>query len=114
MSETKKTYEELLAEIDELKKKCDELTEENKGLKITIDNLRDGYEVSSFFFDCRSLQSTADKFFYDNIVDCANDLIYFNNEKDSIRCAKDYREYCILSGNDDDEDIYDGEDNLII
>jgi hypothetical protein len=103
----KKTYEELLAEIDKLKNKCDELTKENKKLISKINYIRDeqGYEISEFFFDCYSLKITAEKFFYDDIVDCGNDIIHFQGCPDAIQCAKDYKEYCSLAyGDDSDED----------
>ena len=70
MSETiepdKKTYEELLAEIDKIKNKCDELTKENNKLISKINNLRDiqGYEICEFFFDCNSLKITAEKYYF--------------------------------------------------
>ena len=124
MSETiepdKKTYEELLAEIDKLKNKCDELTKENNKLISKINNLRDiqGYEISEFFFDCNSLKITAEKYFYDDIVECGYDLIEFQGCTDVIRCADDYKEYCRLeydenSDKDDNDDKDDENNNLI-
>ena len=121
MSETtesdKKTYEELLAEIDKLKNKCDELTKENKKLISKINYIRDeqGYEISEFFFDCNSLKITAEKFFYDDIVDCGNDIIHFQGCSDAIQCAKDYKEYCRLAYDEDsDEDDKVCENNDVI
>ena len=102
----KKTYEELLAEIDKLKNKCDELTKENKKLISKINYIRDeqGYEISEFFFDCNSLKITAEKFFYDDIVDCGNDIIHFQGCSDAIQCAKDYKEYCRLAYDEDSDE----------
>jgi hypothetical protein len=120
MSETiepdKKTYEELLAEIDKLKNKCDELTKENNKLISKINNLRDiqGYEISGFFFDCNSLKITAEKYFYNDIVECGYDLIEFQGCTDVIQCADDYKEYCRLEYDEDsDNNIESGDkDNV--
>lgn len=117
MSETiepnKKTYEELLAEIDKIKNKCDELTKENNKLISKINNLRDiqGYEISEFFFACNSLKITAEKYFYDDIVECGYDLIEFQGCTDVIKCAEDYKEYCRLEY-DDDIESDDDKDNV--
>ena len=117
MSETiepdKKTYEELLAEIDKLKNKCDELTKENKKLISKINNLRDiqAYEISEFFFACNSLKITAEKYFYDDIVECGYDLIEFQGCTDVIQCAEDYKEYCHLEY-DEDIESDDDKDNV--
>ena len=122
MSETiepdKKTYEELLAEIDKIKNKCDELTKENNKLMSKINNLRDiqGYEICEFFFDCNSLKITAEKYSYDDIVECGYDLIEFQGCSDVIKCAEDYKEYCRLEDSDNDNnsdiDSDDDKDNL--
>ena len=113
----KKTYDELLAEIEKLKIKCDELKEKNEILTSKITWMRDeqGYEISEFFFDCNSLKITAEKFFYDDIVDCGNDIIHFQGCSDAIQCAKDYKEYCSLAyGDDSDEDDKVCENNDVI
>jgi len=113
----KKTYDELLAEIEKLKIKCDELKEKNEILTSKITWMRDeqGYEISEFFFDCNSLKITAEKFFYDDIVDCGNDIIHFQGCSDAIQCAKDYKEYCsLVYGDDSDEDDKVCENNDVI
>ena len=116
MSETiepdKKTYEELLAEIDKIKNKCDELTKENNKLMSKINNLRDiqGYEICEFFFACNSLKITAEKYFYDDIVECGYDLIEFQGCTDVIKCAEDYKEYCRLEYEDSDSNIESDDD----
>lgn len=121
MSETiepdKKTYEELLAEIDKIKNKCDELTKENKKLISKINYIRDeqGYEISEFFFDCNSLKITAEKYYYDDIVECGGDIIHFQGCPDAIQCAKDYKEYCrLVYDEDSDEDDKVCENNDVI
>ena len=122
MSETtesdKKTYDELLAEIEKLKIKCDELKEKNEILTSKITWMRDeqGYEISEFFYECNSLKITAEKYYYDDIVDCGNDIIHFQGCPDAIQCAKDYKEYCRLVYDSDEEDDSnkDGENNNLI
>ena len=117
MSETietdKKTYEELLAEIDKIKNKCDELTKENNKLISKINNLRDiqGYEISEFFFACNSLKITAEKYFYDDIVECGYDLIEFQGCTDVIQCAEDYKEYCRLEYDEDSNSNIESDDD---
>ena len=119
MSETiepdKKTYEELLAEIDKIKNKCNELTKENNKLISKINNLRDiqGYEICEFFFACNSLKITAEKYFYDDIVECGYDLIEFQGCTDVIKCAEDYKEYCRLEYDEDSNiESDDDKDNM--
>ena len=117
MSETiepdKKTYEELLAEIDKIKNKCDELTKENNKLISKINNLRDiqGYEICEFFFACNSLKITAEKYLYEDIVECGYDLIEFQGCTDVIKCAEDYKEYCRLEYDEDSDSNIESDDD---
>ncbi len=110
----KKTYDELLAEIEKLKIKCDELKEKNEILTSKITWMRDeqGYEICEFFYECNSLKITAEKYYYDDIVDCGNDIIHFQGCPDAIQCAKNYKEYCrLVYDEDSDDDDKDDEDD---
>jgi hypothetical protein len=53
------------------------------------------------------LKITAEKYFYDDIVECGYDLIEFQGCTDVIQCAKDYKEYCSLVYDSDEEDDND-------
>ena len=92
------SYEELLAENANLKQKCKELKKQNEILEEKIINLKDiqSYEICKFFSNCRSLAKTAKKFLYDDIVDCGDDIVYYNDCSDSIQGADDYKEYYFL------------------
>ena len=92
------SYEELLAENLLLKNKCDDLMKRNKVLEEKIYTIRDnlGYEICEFYNQCRSLKKTAEEFCYDDIADCGNALVAFQDCSDYIQDAKDYKEYRIL------------------
>lgn len=112
IEENNLTYEELLAENKKLKNKCDELKKENEKIKDKINKIREnqGYEICEFFNDCNSLKKTAKHFVYDDIVECGDDIVYFNDCSDAIQDAKDYKEYYRLKyGKEVDED--DDSDN---
>jgi hypothetical protein len=104
------SYEELLAENAKLKRKCEELKKQNEILEEKIINLKDiqSYEICKFFFNCRSLAETAKKFLYEDIVDCGDDIVYYNGCSVSIQSADDYKEYYFLKhGRNVDEDNED-------
>ncbi len=92
------SYEDLLAENAKLKRKCEELKKENELLKNKVIDLKDiqSYEICKFFSNCRNLAKTAKKFLYDDIVDCGDDIVYFNGSSDCIQSADDYKEYYFL------------------
>jgi hypothetical protein len=109
MSDSKNnlSYEELLDENLILQKKLKELTERNAVLEDKIYSIRHAvaYEICEFYNECRSLKKTAEAFCYDNIVECGNALVNFNDCSDFIQDAKDYKEYHILEyGEDIDEE----------
>ena len=41
-------------------------------------------------------KKTAKKFLYDDIVDCGDDIVYYNGSSDCIQSADDYKEYYFL------------------
>ena len=110
--EEKKSYEELLAENEMLKTKCEELTKENKRLEGKLQSLQNnqGYEICEYFNECNSLKETADHFLYEDIVECGYALMEFNDCSDSICDAKDYKEFRLLAyGEESEEEDSDGD-----
>ncbi len=107
----KPTYEELLLQNSALEEKCKELTEQNENIKNRLNTLQDNfsYEICEYFNSCNSIKQTAEHCGYKGIVDCGEDLVYFQQCSDYIQDAKDYKEYRLLvygpeEDNDDDND----------
>ncbi len=108
--EDKLSYEELLLQNAELKNKCEELTKENDDLHFRLNLIQDnfGYEICEYFNDCKSIKETAEHCGYKDIVECGNDLVYFQQCSDYIQSAEDYKEYHLLAygkEEDDNEDV---------
>lgn len=82
----------------EFKSKIDELNKENNVLRENIQNLHNllAYDICQYFNKCNSLKKTANKFYFENVKQCYETLIEFNDDSyllekavDFIECYKD-------------------------
>jgi hypothetical protein len=103
--EDKLSYEELLLQNATLKQKCEELTKENDDLHFRLNLIQDnfGYEICEYFNSCNSIKETAEHCGYKDIVECGDDLVYFQQCSDYIQSADDYKEYYLLSYGKEEE-----------
>ena len=115
--DNKPTYEELLLQNEALKEKCDALTKENTDFKKRLNTLQDNfaYEICEYFNRCNSIKQTAEHCGYKDIVNCGEDLVYFQQCSDYIQSADDYKEYRLLAyGEEEEEENSDEEDNKVV
>ena len=106
--DNKPTYEELLLQNATLKEKYNGLIKKNEDLKIRINTLQENfaYEICEYFNRCNSIKQTAEHCGYEGIVDCGEDLVYFQQCSDYIQCAKDYKEYHLLAYGKEESDEF--------
>jgi hypothetical protein len=109
----KPTYEELLLQNAALKEKCNELTKQNENIKKRLNTIQDnfGYEICEYFNRCDSIKETAEYCGYEDIVECGDDLVYFQQCSDYIQSATDYKEYRLLSYGKEEESDEENEEN---
>ena len=103
--DNKPTYEELLLQNAILEEKCNGLIKKNEDLKTRINTLQENfaYEICEYFNSCNSIKQTAEHCGYEGIVDCGEDLVYFQQCSDYIQCANDYKEYYLLVYGEEEE-----------
>jgi len=106
--DNKPTYEELLLQNATLKEKYNGLIKKNEDLKTRINTLQENfaYEICEYFNSCNSIKQTAEHCGYEGIVDCGEDLVYFQQCSDYIQCAKDYKEYHLLAYGKEESDEF--------
>ena len=78
----------------ELKRKINELNKENNVLRENIQNLHNllAYDICQYFNKHNSLKKTTKQFYFENVKQCYETLIEFNDDSYLIEKAIDFVE----------------------